>query len=42
MINTPAASHPPHFQRLHHIAILSSDYARAKNPDDLPLELYEG
>jgi hypothetical protein len=42
MTKASAASHPPHFQRLHHIAILSSEYARAKNPDDLPLELYAG
>ena len=26
-----ASAHPPHFQRLHHIAILGSDYARAKD-----------
>ena len=31
MEKTTAAGRPQHFQRLHHIAILASDYARAKD-----------
>jgi len=31
MTPSSAISQPSHFQRLHHIAILSSDYARAKD-----------